>query len=53
MGGRSLNKRNKENPMNNFDNTYQELLERIMKDGTSKSGRTNTCTRSEEEVVWN
>ena len=32
--------------MNNFDRTYHELLERIMKDGTSKSDRTNTGTRS-------
>ena len=32
--------------MNNFDNTYHDLLERIMKDGTSKSDRTNTGTRS-------
>lgn len=32
--------------MNNFDSTYNELLERIMKDGTAKSDRTNTGTRS-------
>ena len=32
--------------MNNFDRTYHDLLERIMKDGTSKSDRTNTGTRS-------
>ena len=32
--------------MSNFDRTYHDLLERIMKDGTSKSDRTNTGTRS-------
>ena len=32
--------------MSNFDKTYHDLLERIMKDGTPKSDRTNTGTRS-------